>query len=119
MAIRTFTETRDTTFGNNLVMYTTWSGLLNGDSGTPYSMPGFADRAFQITGVFGVGGSISIEGSLNGTSYIVLTDPQGNALTKTAAAIEQISEIVKFIRPNVTAGDGTTNLTVSLIARKP
>jgi hypothetical protein len=118
MAVRSFTETRDTTFGND-VHFTTWSGLLNGDSGSPYSMPGFADRAIQIQGVFGVGGSCTIEGSLNGTNYIVLTDPQGNAITKTSASIEQISEVIRFIRPNVTAGDGTTNLTVSLIARKP
>jgi hypothetical protein len=64
------------------------------------------------------GGTVVIEGSIDGTNYVTLTDPQGNAISKTAAAIEEISEIVKFIRPRVTTGDGTTAIRVDLIARR-
>lgn len=118
MAVINFTETADITFGNN-AHFLTWTPLANGDSGSPYAMPGYADRSVQVQGTFGVGGTVVIEGTIDGTNYIVLTDPQGNAISKTAASIETISEIVRFIRPRVTAGDGTTAITVSLIARRP
>lgn len=95
-----------------------WSGLLNGDDGAPIEMPGSADRSIQITGTFGVGGSINLEGSNDGTNYVVLTDPQGNAITKTAAAIEAISELTRFVRPRVTAGDGTTSLVATLLVKR-
>ena len=49
--------------------------------------------------------------------WATLTDPQGNALAVTGAKIEAIEEMVAGIRPNVTAGDGDTSLTVTLIVR--
>jgi hypothetical protein len=118
VAVINSTEMRDITFGNN-ARIVSWTPLANGDSGLPFAMPGFADRSVQVGGTFGAGGTVIIEGSIDGSNYIVLTDPQGNAISKTAAAIEAISEIVKLIRPRVTAGDGTTAITVTLIARKP
>lgn len=96
----------------------TWSSLANGDSGTPVSLAAYSDRSIQVNGTFGSGGNVNIEGSLDGTNYFTLTDPQGNALAVTAGKIEAISELVAFIRPDVTAGDGTTALTVTLLARK-
>lgn len=118
MAVVNFSETSDTTFGNNTHVLS-WTPLANGDSGTPYGQAGFADRSIQVSGTFGVGGTVIIEGSNDGTNYIVLTDPQGNAISKTAAAIESVSEITKFIRPRVSAGDGTTAITVSMLVRRP
>lgn len=92
----------------------TWTGLLNGDDGGPFEGGDWGDRTVQITGTFGVGGSISLEGSNDGTNYVVLTDPQGNAITKTAAGIEAVIELPRYIRPRVTAGDGSTSLTCTL-----
>jgi len=105
----------------------TWGPLTF--SGTDYgemvSMQDFADRSVQVLGTLGVGGSVRIEGSnkdapVAGTSadWAVLTDPQGNALDINALKIEAITEMVKWIRPRVTAGDGTTSLTVHLFARR-
>ena len=65
----------------------------------------------------GSGGTLKIEGSNDGANWSVLTDPQGNDLSFTASKIETVSEITRYIRPNVTAGDGTTALTVSLFGR--
>jgi hypothetical protein len=113
MATRTATITYDT---NRATVV--WTGLLNGDDGSPFSGFDWADASVQITGTFGSGGSINLTGTNDGTNYVVLTDPQGNALTKTSAAIEQISEGVKTFRPLVTAGDGTTSLTVTMYARR-
>lgn len=97
----------------------TWTGLLNGDTGAPVSRTDFPDRTVQIVGTFGVGGSVNFEGSNDGTNWAILTDPQGNAITKTAAGMEVVTETPRYVRPNVTAGDGTTSLTVIMFARTP
>jgi hypothetical protein len=117
MAIIASAETRDLTFGND-VHFVQWTPLANGDSGAPYGMTGFADRSAQISGTFGTGGTVLIEGSNDGTNYVTLSDPQGVAISKLAAGIFEISQIVKFIRPRVSAGDGTTSLSVTLTARR-
>jgi hypothetical protein len=89
----------------------------NGETGDPLPFTKYADRSVQVSGTFGAGGTVVVQGSNNGTNYHTLTDPQGNALSFTAAGLEQITEVVKFIRPSVTAGDGTTSLTVTIAAR--
>lgn len=117
MAVVTGTIAKLSTFLDE-VHVITWAAIPNGDSGSPVEMPGSADRSVQILGTFGAGGTIVIEGSNDGTNYVTLTDPQGNALSKTAAAIEAVSELTRYIRPHVTAGDGTTALTVCLLLRR-
>lgn len=96
----------------------TWTGLLNGDDGAPVQMPGSNIRSIQFTGTFGSGGTIQIEGSNDGVNYVVLTDPQGNNISKTAGALEAITELTLYIRPRVTAGDGATNLSATLLIRR-
>lgn len=97
-----------------------WTGLTKAtdDAGEAVQLPNHSDRSVQVTGTFGSGGSVRIEGSIDGTNYAVLTDPQGNALDVTAAKIEAISEVVRYIRPRVTAGDGTTSLTVTILFKR-
>lgn len=95
----------------------TWPDLANGDDGSPIELANFADRSVQVVGTFGAGGSVRIEGSLDGTNYAPLTDLQGNDLNITAAKIEAITEVVRWIRPRVTAGDGTTSLTVTMLLK--
>lgn len=96
----------------------TWSGLLNTDDGSPVDWIDFADRCFQVTGTFGAGGSLTIQGSNDGTNWSALADPQGNALTFTSQRLEQALELPRYVRPIVTAGDGTTNLVCTLVMRK-
>jgi hypothetical protein len=118
MAVRTPTLSYYPNGAQNTVV-AVWTGLLNGDTGLPVDLPEFPDKSFQITGTFGAGGSVNCEGSNDGTNYLPLTDPQGNAITKTATAIEVAEESTRYTRPNVTAGDGTTSLTVTMVARRP
>jgi len=106
-----------TTYGDRAHVIT-WTLLANGDSGSILEMPGSSDRSVQVTGTFGVGGNLRIEGSNDGTNYSVLTDPQGNALDFTATKIEAVLELTRYIRPRVTAGDGTTSITVSMLVKK-
>ena len=105
--------------GANSVAKFSFTPMANGDTGTPIPWVQWADRSVQVTGTFGAGGNLRWEGSNDGgTTYAPLTDPQGNFLDFTAAKIEQVMELVELARPRVTAGDGTTALTVTLVARK-
>lgn len=96
----------------------TWQ-LGQGDTGEPISYTTAADRTFQVTGTFG-GATVVLEGSLeaNPVNYATLTDPQGNGLSFSAAKIEAVTEVVTHIRPRVIGGDGTTNLTCTLLLRR-
>lgn len=100
------------------ILKTTWTGLLNGETGLIVDYPEWADRNVQVVGIFGAGGSVKIEGSNNDTNYSTLTDMSGVALVFTTAGIKMIQENVMFVRPVITAGDGTTLLDVVIIGRK-
>lgn len=96
-----------------------WSGLLNGDDGVPIEAKDFADYCIQFSGTFGAGGTILWEGSnLSGTGFATLNDAQAAAISKTAAALEQGVEFPRYMRPRVSAGDGTTNLVATMFARR-
>lgn len=101
-------------FGNVVVVYT-WTGLANGDSGAPAQGPGWADRSFQVEGTFGAGGTCLIEGSNDAVNYHTLHDPFGNALSAAAASVVELTEVTLWIRPRISAGDGTTALTISAV----
>ena len=99
-----------------------WTPLLNGDdggiAGPKSGAPSLPDKTVHVTGTPGVGFSMNIEGSNDNTNFVTLTDPQGNALTFTTVdVIEVVQENPLYIRPNVTAGDGTTSVTVIIAAR--
>jgi hypothetical protein len=102
------------------VVVFTWSTLTTtNDRGSAVEWAQWADRSIQVEGTFGAGGSLRWEGSNDGgTTYQALNDPQGNALNVTSAKIEQVLELSQFARPFITAGDGTTDLDVTLIMRR-
>jgi hypothetical protein len=117
-----------------------WAPMANGDTGIPIPFPDWADRTIQCwtlaidtgaSSVIGVGGSVSIEGSndyqpfamdtsdpANAGTWTVLTDQNGVAMTYTAVALKQMTEAPLFVRPHVTAGDGTTLCNVVLVMRR-
>ena len=95
-----------------------WANMLNGDVGAACGFVQFADRSVQVTGTLGAAGSVRWEGSNDSVNYAVLTDPQGNNLDYTVVKIETVTEIAVLARPRVTAGDGTTSLTVTMLARR-
>lgn len=93
-----------------------WTPLLNSDTGAPFTLPQFADKSVQIGGTFGAGGTVVIEGSNDGVSYFTLYDSAGNLLSFTVAGLKDVAACVGYIRPRVSAGDGTTSLTVTMQA---
>ena len=108
----------------NTVVIATWGPMQNGDVGLPAvtTSPGlalFADTSVQVVGTFGAGGSVAFEGSNDGVNYAALHDPEGNTIALTAASpLKAILENVMNDRPHVTAGDGTTSLTVTALYRR-
>ena len=98
----------------------TWSGLLNGDTGSWVALDEFNDRTVQLSGTPGAGFSLTMQGTNDTTATAFpLTDPQGNAITKTAVDVgETLLESPLYVRPNVTAGDGTTNAVVRLLCKR-
>jgi len=115
MAVIAATITEIKTYLDQTAHIIQWATMLNGDTGSPVEMPGSTVRSVQVQGTFGAGGTMQLKGSNDSTNYIVLTDPQGNSISKTAASIEAIEEITRLVRPEITAGDGTTSLTVTLL----
>lgn len=91
-----------------------WNGLLNGDDGAAWSEDGgaaaFSDKTAQITGTFGVGGTVIIEGSNDGTNWGTLNDASSTPISVTDVTPVVLLENPLYVRPRVTAGDGTTNL---------
>lgn len=98
----------------------TWTGLtFTGlDDGTPFELVEFDDRSIQFTGTFGAGGTVIFEGSNDGTNWVTLNDPGNAAISKGSASLEQVLEITRFVRPRVTAGDGTTSINAILLVTR-
>ena len=89
----------------------TWLAHANTDDGSPFTSGGFRYLIFGVTGTFGVGGTIILEGSNNGgTTYTTCLDKAGAAVSLTAAGQKIIETPYEIVRPRVTAGDGTTAL---------
>jgi len=99
------------------------------DTMQPLELANFTEKCLQVYGTFGTGGSITFYGSNDAADLVLqpdnaasgwcpLTDPQGNAITKTAKAIEEILENPRYITAKVTAGDGTTNLKVFITCKR-
>lgn len=99
-----------------------WEQLTSASSdvgepiGTDYAS--YADRSVQVVGTFGTGGTLLIEGSIDGTNYVTLNDPQGNPLSIQTAKIEAIAEATPYLRARISAGDGTTNLDCYVFLRQ-
>jgi len=89
----------------------TWS-LGAGDTGKPVLFAQYPDRTVHITGTFG---SATLRGSnkpqpddATAGDWFNLTDPQGNAITLTAAGGEVVAENPMWISPITTGGSAYT-----------
>lgn len=112
MAVRQGSHIND---ADGRVLYS-WTGLLNGDTGTVVAMQERVNfLSAQTVGTFGAGGSVSLQGSSDGTNWATMDDVSNTPIAMTASTkIWRIANPPKFLRPNVTAGDGTTSLTVNI-----
>jgi hypothetical protein len=101
----------------------TWTPLTTTNAdGQAAAYVGSGDRTIQVTGTFGAGGTVIVEGSLDTTfpptNWFPLKDPSNTAISFTAAGLRAILENVVAVRARVTAGDGTTSITATLAVRR-
>jgi len=93
-----------------------WETMGNADTGTSIETNNLVDMTVTIDGTFG-SATVTIQGSNDGTNWHSMTDPQGNAVAKTAAAMEVLSEAPRYIRA-ITSGGTGTDVDVILLARR-
>ena len=97
----------------------TWTPLTTTNAdGQPAQYQGAGDRVIQAVGTWGAGGTLIVEGSVDGVNYAPLHNAQGTTISLTANGLTAILENCPFTRARVTAGDGTTSLTVQLAVRR-
>ncbi len=98
-----------TTFNDGGVtsLIISWATMTTGDSGDPVTRSAAADRSIQVIGT-AAGGTLSFQGSNDGTNWQTLHDPQGNLLDFTGEGIKAISEATYYVRPLITGGAGTS-----------
>lgn len=93
-----------------------WAGLLNADSGTPAGVQGKAvEYTLMVSGTFGAGGSVALQGSNDGATFFALEDVTGTTIAITNNKIWRVSHMPRQIKPVVTAGDGTTALALVIV----
>lgn len=113
MAVTPITDYKADTADRTRVL--AWEGMTTNDTGMPVNVALWADKSIHIFGNFGSGATVVWQGSNDpranpkhddhaSATWLTLTDPQGNALSKTAEAIEQVLENTWWVRPKVTGG---------------
>ena len=96
----------------------TWLTLTTAnDVGVAFLSAAWPDKTVHVEGTFGAAGAVAIEGTNeeSPTNWHTLTDPQGDPLSFSAGGIKTILENTRWIRPKVTAGDGTTDIDVVMM----
>jgi hypothetical protein len=78
----------------------------------------YADRTVQFYGTWG-GATAQLQGKLSAAAgYEVLSDAQGNAISKTANALETVLEAVPFVRAALSAVGAGADVIAVLYVRK-
>lgn len=104
----------------NRSIYARWDGLLNGDDGQPVQIDEYLLGSLQLLGTVGAGFNLNLQGSneLVPASYATIaafSTITATGLVIPAAAALGVPVQVRHVRPIITAGDGTTNVSVILI----
>ncbi len=95
-----------------------WEALVAASLvGNAVEMPGSSDRSVQVVGTWD-SATFVLEGSNDGVNWATLTDPQGNAISKTANFLEMVSELTRYVRPRISGGSGSEDLDVFLLLKK-
>lgn len=123
MATRSLTAKRRQLSAGGRDTIVKWTGLLNGDDGQWYSEPGMVLRSYSVSGIFGAGGNVALKASGNEAldAAFVLGAQADESILTGAGAIVAAGTVTNAqytaapsYRPTVTAGDGTTNLSVTM-----
>lgn len=96
-------------------IYYKWEAMGDDDVGQSVSFPRMPYKTMCAQGTWG-SATLVIEGSFDGgTTWHTLSDFNGNALSKTANAVDSIAENALLIRPQ-TSGGTSTDIDVYILA---
>ncbi len=118
MATRTAAKSTSDASGQITVQWgATGAFIGSSDSGDWVALPPNYVWVCQSGGTLGTGGSINLQGSLDGgTTAGTMKDRGGNALTFNAIGLMFVMDPAPaYVRPNATAGDGSTAMFIKLI----
>jgi hypothetical protein len=93
-----------------------WSSMALNDDGQPIILTRFNDRTIHVSGTFGTGGLVVLEGSNDGVEYLAMRDVFNNVISANTAKLITLTEVPVYVRPRVSAGDGTTSITLTVAA---
>ncbi len=98
-----------------------WETIGNGDTGAPIRIPEWSDKTVTFTATWGVGGSVTLQGSISdnplSATWFTLVEPDNTTnITTTADALFVLLANPLWIRPSCTAGDGTTDIDCRIVA---
>lgn len=86
--------------------------MTGADTGVGVILADFPDKTIVVGGATWGGATLLVEGSNDGTNYVTLTDPQGNALSKTADFVEAILENPLYLRVSTSGGTNSVIPTI-------
>ncbi len=98
-----------------------WTGLTNGDTGAPVRVARYPAKTVQVTGTFGTGGDVDLQGSnvdepsTDDSDWGQLGDQTGTFISIGDLLPLEVAENPLWIRPKVAAGDGDTLLVCTII----
>ena len=96
----------------------TWNGINNANNtGSAVQIPMHSDRTIQFNGTFNTA-LAWLEGSNDGVTWEILTNPAGSALTFSAKGLKQVVEAPLYVRPNANNTKADTNLVATLLMRR-
>ena len=101
-----------------------WETVTCGDTGSAYEVPNWATTGtVQVIGTFEdassppAGSTLTMQGSNDGTNWAILHADDGGDIAFTAAGVEVIAELPRYIRPSHNLASGG-DVDVYLFMRK-
>lgn len=102
-------------------MLYTWTLTQADNEGLAIDAFEYGDRTVQIgaAGSTGFdGATVLLQGSNDGQNWFTLTDPQGNGISKGAAALETVMEVPRHTRVSSSGGGAAQSVPVYLFCRR-
>lgn len=118
MAVKAKTIAVPTNINTDLI---SWAALTQAglDTGDPINVEGAKSlTAWLKSGTLGAGGNVKWEGSDDGITFFTMNSEIGVPVAVNQVALltpTMLKERPRFVRPNCTAGDGTTTLVPILV----
>lgn len=89
-----------------------WTGLGQGDTGDVADLLAARHLTIQIDGNLSGTPTVNIQGSNDGSNWFNLADLAGSEVASGSGDIVEIQEHPLHFRPNVSSGDGDTDINV-------